>query len=291
MTIFNLGSINIDHFYRMEHLPAPGETVTAASYDTGLGGKGANQSVAAALAGARVHHIGALGAGSDWVLERLAGFGVDIRHVTISSAATGHAVIAVDRAGENAIIIHPGANREQDAQAIGAALDAAQEGDTLMLQNETSHQPEAARMARARGMRLVYSAAPFDVAAVQAVLPMAPLLVMNAIEAAQLQAATGSALDRLPVAGVVVTRGAEGAEWISEGNAPVRAPAFRVSPVDTTGAGDCFAGSLAAALDMGVTPAEAMRYASAAAALQVTRKGTADAMPARAEVEAFLREA
>ncbi|MDE3240976.1 MAG: ribokinase [Paracoccaceae bacterium] len=288
MAIWNLGSINLDHVYRVPHLPRPGETLTADAYAVGLGGKGANQSVAAARAGAEVHHIGAVGADGGWALGKLRGFSVDIAHVAEVAEATGHAIINVDPEGENAIVIHPGANRAIAEAALGTALARASAGDTLLLQNETNLQAEAAAAAKARGLRVIYSAAPFDIDAVRAVLPHVTLLAMNEGEAAALVAATGTTLEALPVAGIIVTRGAKGSEWVARGRAPVVAEAFRVVPVDTTGAGDCFIGSLAAALDAGADAAGAMRYAAAAAALQVTRNGAADAMPTRAEVEAFL---
>lgn len=288
MTIYNLGSINIDHVYRVPHLPGPGETLAASAYATGLGGKGANQSVAAALAGARVVHIGAVGAGADWALTAMRARGVDTSAVAQVGAATGHAIINVDNTGENAIVIHAGANQAQSRAAIAAALADAGPGDTLLLQNETSHQAAAAELARARGLRVIYSAAPFDVAAVRAVLAQVTVLVVNAVEAAQLEAALGVAVADLPVAAVVITRGALGADWIARGQAALSVPAFPADPVDTTGAGDCFTGSLAAALDAGERPEQAMRYAAAAAAIQVTRPGATDAMPTRAEVLALL---
>lgn len=290
MTIYNLGSINLDHFYTLPHLPVPGETLAAGGYTTGLGGKGANQSVAAAQAGAVVRHVGAVGEDGDWALRRLESFGVDATNIACVDTPTGHAIINVDTDGENAIVIFPGANRAQSEAAVARALETAIPGDTLLLQNETSMQVEAARLARAAGMRVIYSAAPFDIAAVEAVLPYTSLVVMNAVEARQWQDLRGGALAQMPAEGMVTTRGGEGAEWISAGAEPVRAPAFPVKPVDSTGAGDCFIGSLAAALDAGRTPADAMRFAAAAAAIQVTRPGTAEAMPTRAEVETFLEE-
>lgn len=285
MAIYNLGSINIDHVYRVPHLPAAGETLSALGYAQGLGGKGANQSVAAARAGACVFHIGAVGPGSDWVLAELAGYGVDLRHVTVGVEPTGHAIINVDPAAENSIVIYPGANRVLSGDMVGAALSGARAGDTLLVQNETSAQVEAAALAAARGMRVIYSAAPFDIAAVRAVLPQVSLLVMNEGEAAQLRAAEGA----LPPLDCLITKGAQGAEWISAGAEPLFMPAFKVTPVDTTGAGDTFIGTLAAALDLGLPREAAMRRAAAASALQVTRQGAAQAIPTAAEVDAFLQ--
>lgn len=283
--LLNLGSINIDHVYRVPHLPAPGETLEAGSHAMGLGGKGANQSVAAARAGARVLHVGAVGAEGIWARDALAAEGIDVTHVAVVDDPTGHAVIAVDPAGENTILIHPGANRRLDPAGIAKALEAAGARDMLLLQNETSAQAEAARLASARGLRVIYSAAPFAIGAVRAVLPFASLLVMNEGEAAALRTAMGA----LPDVEMIVTRGAQGAEWLRPASENLFVPAFPVEPVDTVGAGDCFTGALAAALDAGLPRPEAMRRAAAAAALQVTRPGAAQAMPTADEIDAFLR--
>lgn len=284
MAVYNLGSINIDHVYRVPHLPAPGETLSALDYAQGLGGKGANQSVAAARAGAMCHHIGAIGPNSDWVLAEMQAYGIDLRYVSVLPVATGHAIINVDPQAENNIVIFPGANRALTADMAAAALAGAGPADSLLLQNETSAQAEAAAIAAARGMRVVYSAAPFDIGAVRAVLPHVSLLVMNEIEAEQLRAAQGA----LPQIDCIITKGAQGAEWISAASEPLFMPAFKVMPVDTTGAGDTFIGTLAAALDLGLPREAAMRRASATSALQVTRLGAAQAIPTAAEVEAFL---
>jgi ribokinase len=284
MAVYTLGSINLDHVYRVPHLPQPGETLAATDYALGLGGKGANQSVAAARAGARVHHIGAVGPGAEWALEELQGYGVDTAHVLRGPVPTGHAIINVDPKAENAIVLYPGANQTITAAQVAAALGAAQAGDSLMMQNETSAQPEAARIASEKGMRVAYSAAPFSVEALRAVLPYATLLLMNEGEAAALTAALGA----LPDCDLVITKGAKGAEWLSPHAEPRFVPAFSVIPVDTTGAGDCFAGTLIAALDAGRTPEQALRRAAAAAALQVTRPGAAAAMPLAEEVDRLL---
>ncbi len=284
MAVWNLGSINIDHVYRVPHLPLPGETLAALDYSMGLGGKGANQSVAAARAGAHALHIGAVGPEGAWARDLLADYGVDVTHVGIGTVASGHAIINVDPQAENAIVTFGGANRSATGATVAAALANALPTDTLLLQNETSAQVEAAQIARAKGLRTIYSAAPFQVAAVTAILPHTTLLVMNAGEAAELRTAFG----QLPAIDVIITRGSHGAEWLSPNTDPLFVPAFRVTPVDTTGAGDCFIGTLAAALDAGLTRLFAMRRASAAAAVQVTRPGAAQAMPTAAEVDAFL---
>jgi ribokinase len=134
------------------------------------------------------------------------------------------------------------------------------------------------------GLRALYTPAPFDLAPLQAVIPFATLLLMNEGEAAEMVDALGT----LPECDVIITKGADGAEWHSPNTTPLSLPSFPVSPVDTTGAGDCFAGTIAAALNADLPREQALRRASAAAALQVTRQGTAAAMPTSAEVDSFL---
>lgn len=289
MTIYNLGSINIDHVYRLAALPRAGETISSLDHALGLGGKGANQSVAAARAGAQVRHLGAMGTGDDWVLDMLGAAGIDTGAVArLDGVATGHAIILVDAEGENSIILHGGANRALPAGLVTGGLAAIGPGDILMMQNETTLQAETAAHARAAGARVIYSAAPFEIEALRAVLPHVSILAVNEVEARDTFAAFGEAL---PIAGLLITRGAKGAEYRDLETGRVwEQPAFRVQAVDTTGAGDCFAGWFAAGLSRGEDIATTLRNASAAAALQVTRKGAGNAMPTRAEVAAFLAQ-
>lgn len=290
MAVWCFGSINVDHFYDLSHLPAPGETLAARSYRVELGGKGANQSVAAARAGAVVRHVGAVGADGDAALSQMVAAGVECGAVQRLDGATGHAVILVEQGGENSIILHPGANRDMALDAALAAFEGVGLDDILLIQNETAHQAAVAEAAMGLGMDVIYSAAPFDLEAVQAVLPFVNTLVLNEVEAAQLHAAMGVPFEDLPVTAVVITRGAKGASWQARGMDTIHVPALPTEVVDTTGAGDCFTGALAAALDEGQLPEDAMRFAAAAAALQVARHGTSAAMPSRAEIDALLGE-
>ena len=285
MAILNLGSINADMVYAMPHLPAAGETLAAASLTRFLGGKGANMSVAAVRAGSQVRHIGAVGPDGAWAVERLQSYGVNTDHVAQSETATGHAIIAVEPGGENQIILFAGANRALEEAPLRAAVAAASPGDILVMQNETSLQAKAAAAARGAGLRVCYAAAPFDADAVQAVLPHLDLLFLNEVEARQLEEATGRTPAELGVRDVVITLGAKGARHIdgTSGNT-LDIPAHPVTAVDTTGAGDTFTGYVLAGLDQGLKMPEAMALASRAAALMVTRHGTADVIPTREEV-------
>ncbi|MTH76639.1 ribokinase [Paracoccus aestuariivivens] len=287
MTIYNLGSINIDHVYRLANLPRSGETIHSRDLSHGLGGKGANQSVAAARAGAHVVHLGAMGSGDDWVLRRLVDAGVDTNCIArLEGHVTGHAIILVDMAGENSIIVHSGANRALPDDTVTRDLTGIGPGDILLTQNETSLQVEAATRAKSAGATVIYSAAPFEIEALRAVLPHISILAVNEGEAFEAFAAFG---ENLPIEGMLVTRGAAGAEYRDFTTGEIhRQAAYPVKAQDTTGAGDCFTGWFAAGLARGENIPTALRHAAAAAAIQVTRHGAGDAMPDRTDVVQFL---
>jgi ribokinase len=286
MAVFNLGSINADLFYQVPHLLAPGETLASTDHSRGLGGKGANMSVAIARAAARAVHIGAVGPDGRWAVDRLLEYGVDTRNIFELDVPTGHAVIMVDDHGENAILLYPGANRALTETHIASALEAATDADTFLFQNETSAQVEGATLASSKGMRVVYAAAPFDAGSVEAVLPMLDILVMNEVEAQQLTDALGVVLTDLPVRDIVVTLGGDGCRWVNtDDGTDQTVPAIPVTPVDTTGAGDTFTGFLVAALDRGLPMEQAISLGQQAGAIMVTRHGTADVIPDLKDIE------
>ena len=286
MAIWNLGSINADFVYSVPHIPTPGETLSSTKRGVFLGGKGTNMSVAAARAAARVHHIGAVGEDGRWAIERLLEYGVDTRNIAVLDTETAHAIIMVDPHGENAIVLHPGANAEIPQATLQAAMAEASTGDWLVIQNETNLQRTAASMGKKLGLQVAYAAAPFDAERVQAVLPYLDFLILNAVEADQLQQATGQAPSDLPVRDVIVTLGADGADWYGP-NGKEHFAAIKVDPVDTTGAGDTFTGYVLAGLDRNMPMAQAIGLATKAGALMVTRHGTADVIPDLSEVQAF----
>ncbi|WP_299600753.1 ribokinase [uncultured Tateyamaria sp.] len=286
MAVWNLGSINIDNVYRVPHLPAPGETLGASDFSQGLGGKGANMSVAIARAAARVAHIGAVGVDGKWTVERLMEYGVDTRWIEVlKDTATGHANIAVADDGENQIVLFSGSNKAIADEMIGGALAEASPGDTFLTQNETNGQRVAAEMAKRLGLKVVYAAAPFDSIAVQQVLDFVDLLVLNEVEAEQLEENLDKPLAALGVDDIVVTLGAKGCRWLNAAGQETHVPAVSVTPVDTTGAGDTFTGYLVAGLDRGMPMRQALGLATQAGALMVTRLGTADVIPDLKEIE------
>jgi len=289
MTIWNLGSINADFVYSVPHIPAPGETLASTKREKFLGGKGANMSVAAARAGAHVRHIGAIGPDGRWAKDRLLEYGVDTRSISEVGTETAQAIIAVDSVGENAIILHPGANMEIAKTTVQSALSEASTSDWFICQNETNGQVEAAKFASEMGLKVAYAAAPFDAEATTEILPHLDFLILNEVEMTQLHVAMGKSPKELRIDTIIVTKGAAGADLFDQRNdwAGQNFEAIKVDPVDTTGAGDTFTGYVIAALDRGLPMAQAITLAMKAGALMVTRHGTADVIPDLAEVQEF----
>jgi ribokinase len=288
MTIWNLGSINADYVYSVPHIPVRGETLAATDRKVFLGGKGANMSVAAARAAAQVKHIGAIGHDGAWAKQRLLEYGVDTSHITKLETETAHAIIAVDADSENMIILHPGANVKVPQAILQSALSQAETGDWFITQNETNLQRTGTQLAKKMGLKVGYAAAPFDAERVKAGLEYIDFLILNEVEAAQLKDATGQNANELGVADVIVTVGADGADWYSRAGKQ-HFDAIKVDSVDTTGAGDTFTGYVLAGLDRGLPMEQAINLALKAGALMVMRHGTADVIPDLSEVQAFQR--
>ena len=286
------GSINLDLIFPVPHIPAPGETVLGPSTRIEPGGKGANQAVGAARDGAAVVMAGAVGrdALADGALALLREAGVDLSRVAQVDASTGCAAIAVDPRGNNAIAVGSGANLLASAASVEDAL--LTPATIVMLQMETPAAENAALIhrARARGARVILNlapAAPLPEDALRAV----DILTVNETEGAWLAAQLGcaptaAALHAKLGITVVRTLGADGLEAAAQDG--VRTLAARViTPVDTTAAGDCFVGVLAAALDRGATLDAALGRATRAAALCCTRPGSQGSIPRAAETDAI----
>ena len=287
------GSINLDLIFPLPHLPIAGQTVLGPRMTIEPGGKGANQAVAAARDGARVVFAGAVGrdALAEDALALLRRSGVDISRVVKADTATGCAAICVDPTGKNLIAVASGANQSaRQAQIEDALLSPAA---TVLLQRETDPDETAAliRRARTHGARIILNLAPPGAIAADALRAL-DLLVVNEDEAAWLGAHIGRADDAASLhialgVGVVVTLGGAGVQAVTD-QGSFKLAGQKITAVDTTGAGDCFTGVLAAALDRGLALADALRRANAAAALCCTRAGTQGSMPVAAETDAAL---
>lgn len=295
MRLINIGSLNIDHCYQVDHFAAAGETQSSLGYQRNVGGKGLNQSVAAAHAGMTVLHAGKVGTDGAVLTGFLREAGVDVSQVAVTEAcATGHAIIQIDPSGQNCIILYPGANMTLTEDDLDRWLAGCGAEDVLLLQNEVSCVPQAMKKARARGMRVVLNPSPITPELLGWDLGLASLLIFNEVEG---EALTGqrepeailAALEaRYPHAELVLTLGEQGSVYACGGRRSV-CPAVKVENVaDTTAAGDTFTGYFLDGWAAGLEPEACLRRASMASAIAVGRMGAAPSIPMAAEVDAAL---
>lgn len=294
-----LGSCVVDLVFHMARMPAPGETLFAERSGLFPGGKGLNQAIAARrLGAAAVALIARVGRDplGDYLRARLDDEGIDSSHVVTDGVVpTGVAVPVVFADGVNSILSSPGASLAVTVHDVLAAREMIASADALLLQFEAPMEANltAATLARESGTRVVLNPAPVRDHPPQ-LLDLAHVLVVNEVEAAMLaggddaEAQAKQLLGRRELA--VVTLGADGAVLATAAGV-TRFPAFPVAAVDSVGAGDAFCGAFAVALAEGMAPADAVRFASAAGALSVTRAGAASSLPSRPEVEALLARA
>jgi ribokinase len=299
--ILVVGSANVDFTVAAARLPRPGETITDGSLLVNHGGKGANQAVAARRLGAEVRFVGCVGddASGREIRAALAQEGIDVAGISVTAAAaTGTALIVVDREGRNQIAVAPGANRALTVEMVRRREVDVVWADVVMCQLETPLETAAwvLREARTRGKTTLLNPAPMRDDAV-ALVPLADYVTPNEIEAegltglavgdAEGAVAAGHALRKLGAGTVVVTLGPAGALACTP-QGDLRVPAFAVTVVDTTGAGDAFNAGLAVGLAERLALRDALRLASATAALACTRRGAQASLPARAEVDRLL---
>jgi ribokinase len=291
--IFNYGSINIDHIYQVPHLVAAGETLSSTGYSQILGGKGANQSIALAKAGAQVLHVGRCNKGDAWAVEQLKEAGVNCQLVELVDQPSGHAIIQVDSQAENSIVLFGGANQSYTEHDIHEALCSGEAGDWLVLQNECNDIQAALEFAVNNGLKVVLNPSPMlkDVSTFP--LEKVSLLVVNEIELAQLfgvQAFDEAIIvdkvrKQYPNMDVVITLGAKGAMWVNTSES-IKVDAFKVNVVDTTAAGDTFLGYLLAAIDRGESKHAALTAGCKASSLAVQVLGASTSIPTVAQVAA-----
>lgn len=293
MAVINFGSINIDHVYSVDHFVRPGETLASSNYQQLLGGKGANQSIALAQAGADVKHVGSIHESDASFKQTLIKNGVDCRYVRCHDVPSGHAIIQVTPSGENAIVLFGGANQTITPDTVKKALLDTGSSDWVLTQNETSCIDEVLRQAREKGLKVAFNPAPMSDNVHELPLDCVDLLIVNETEAA---AITGqSSLDEIVScfqekwqhAEVLITLGKEGVMMIRKDEVE-KVPAFKVEAVDTTAAGDTFIGYFLSAYSNHTDARQALKRGCAASALAVTRQGAAQSIPSQQEVDRFL---
>ncbi len=289
MKIVNYGSINLDHVYQVDHIVQPGETLLAAEQNLFCGGKGLNQSIALAKAGAEIFHAGVVGEDGDILLDALRDAGVDISNVRRAPGASAHTVIQVDRNGQNCIIVFSGENMRPSEADIDRVLADFAPGDAVLMQNELFNTPLMMRKAAEKGLAIIFNPSPVSREMLSYPLETVSWFLLNEIEGEALTGETdpGRILDVLakkyPNGSVVLTLGANGA-WAMDRGQRFFQPAFEVQAVDTTAAGDTFTGFFLAGISGGMPIPDALRRAAFASSIAVSRKGAADSIPTAEEV-------
>lgn len=282
--ILNFGSLNVDYVYHVDHFVAPGETIASTARDVNCGGKGLNQSVALAASGAEVLHAGRIGADGRMLTDFLASAGVDTSLVSISGGPSGHAIIEVDKTGQNSIILFPGANHEIVRDNIAAALSGFGAGDYVVLQNEINGIADIMKLAAENGMKIVFNPSPVTPEIFTYPLELVSLFVVNEIEAAAL-AGTGfypampdKLTEKYPGADFLITFGKGGSLFLTGGNY-ITYGIHEAPAVDTTAAGDTILGFFVGLTAGGTDVKKALEIATKAAAVTVSKKGAAPSIP------------
>ncbi|KLQ12020.1 ribokinase [Enterobacter hormaechei] len=298
-----LGSINADHILNLETFPTPGETVTGNQYQVAFGGKGANQAVAAGRSGANIAFIACTGDDDtgERVRKQLASDNIDIAPVSVvAGESTGVALIFVNAEGENVIGIHAGANAALTTERVEAQRGIIAGAEALLMQLESPVESvlAAAKIAHENHTSVVLNPAPARVLSDE-LLALVDIITPNETEAEKLTgiriendddaARAALALHDKGIGTVIITLGSRGV-WASVNGEGRRVPGFKVKAIDTIAAGDTFNGALVTALLEGKAMDEAIRFAHAAAAIAVTRKGAQPSVPWRKEIDEFLSQ-
>lgn len=290
----NFGSLNRDMVYSVEHTVRPGETTASSKLEFFCGGKGLNQSIALARAGARVFHAGCVGSDGDRLIAKLSENDIDTSLVKKCDLPSGHAIIQVDKDGQNSILLFGGANKQINDEHIEKVLSGFKAGDRLFLQNEINGVDKIIAASSEKGMEIVFNPSPFGDEILSFPLEKITWFVVNETEAEEL---TGECSpdkilavfsEKLPSAKILLTLGSDGAVCKADGKI-YRHGIFKVPVVDTTAAGDTFLGFFFALVDS-LDIADALKYASAASAVAVSRNGASSSIPKLSEVEAFLKK-
>jgi len=285
MKILNFGSCNIDYVYSVQHAVREGETISSHHREVFAGGKGLNQSVAAARAGGKVYHAGVIGNDGNFLKEMLTESGADVSFLRKEDCAGGHAVIQVNASGNNCIIVYPGTNAMASKAQVDEVLSHFEAGDLVMLQNEISQVPYIIDKAYRKGLRVVFNPSPFEKELKNIDLKKIAYLLLNETEAMELtgsddpRAILDHCREHCPDTAVLLTLGSKGSVYSDAAECFVT-PARKVRAVDTTAAGDTFTGYFTAMIAEGKSAKEAVELATVAAALSVMRQGAAPSIPA-----------
>ncbi len=298
MKVLCFGSLNIDYTYKVDHFVKKGETLSSESLKVFSGGKGLNQSIALAKAGADIWHAGAIGSDGIFLVKELEKAGVNTEYITVlENVRTGNAIIQNDKEGDNCIILYGGANQAITKEQVNSVLEHFHSGDFLVLQNEINELPYIMGQAHKKEMKIVLNPSPMNDRIFELPLAYVNYFVLNEIEAGQLlnmeikegfdgKELSKKLLERFPEAAIVLTLGSDGSVYLDKQNRVCQS-AFRVKTVDTTAAGDTFTGFFIGGILKKFSVGDAMEMASKAAAIAVSRAGAAPSIPLWKEAESF----
>ena len=295
MRILNFGSLNIDHVYRVDNFVQPGETKHSKAYMINSGGKGLNQSIAAAKAGSQVFHAGIAGRDGVFLVEKLQASGVNTSLMQASAEVSGHAIIQVADSGQNCILLYGGTNQMLTEDYIDQTLAAFGSEGLVLLQNETNQVGEIIEKAARKGLKVALNAAPYSNQVNTYPIHLLDWLIVNEVEGAGIVGGEADEgllqrlAERYPQAGILLTLGSRGAQCSQNGHF-ASIGSCSVKAVDTTAAGDTFSGYFLYGILEGLSLSETLRLATTASALCVQRPGAADSIPTQAEVHQTIFE-
>ncbi|MBQ2705144.1 MAG: ribokinase [Clostridia bacterium] len=288
--IYNLGSLNIDYVYQVDHFVSAGETLSSNKLEVFPGGKGLNQSIALAKAGAKVVHGAVVGNEGEFLLENMSAVGVDISKISRLDGSCGHAIIQVDKKGQNCILLFSGTNGLVDKAYIEDFLSDAKEGDVLLLQNEVSNIDVAFEIAHEKKMQIAFNPSPYHKDINKLPLSYVKWWFCNEIEGEALfggkeaKQITDNFIKQYPYSAIILTLGEKGCVY-RDSTQIVSHPIYKVKAVDTTAAGDTFTGYFMSAITQGNDVKSALNIASKASAIAVSRKGASSSIPFKDEVQ------
>lgn len=289
MKILNFGSLNIDYTYSLDHIVQPGETIKSTNLEVFPGGKGLNQSIALAKAGGEVYHAGQIGSDGEFLKQICMENRVHTEFIKVAKESSGKAIIQVSKEGQNSIILYTGANRSIELVYIDQVLENFGEGDVLLLQNEINHVDKIIDKAYEKGMFIALNPSPFDGNIDVCDLAKVDLLFVNEIEGEQISGVCEPEEILKEVVkkyncGVVLTLGEKGSRYMNQTGKVYEQAVYETTAVDTTAAGDTFTGYFLVEYENSKSVERALKVASKASAIAVSRKGASVSIPTREEV-------
>lgn len=295
MKVLNIGSMNLDHVYNVDHIIQPGETQATNGMNIFIGGKGMNQSMALARAGVEVYHGGMIGGDGHVFLDACEEYGVHSDYIKTVNGKTGHTIIQVDKEAQNSILLFGGANMMLTEKYVEDVLSHFDSDDILLLQNEVNMLPYIIDKAYEKGMQIALNPSPFNDKLKECDLTKVSIFLLNEIEGGQVTGLTdpdeilNKMQEMYPDAKIVLTLGKDGAIYAEHGNT-YHQPIFKVQAVDTTAAGDTFTGYFLAGLVDGMEIPDILKMSAKASSIAVTRPGAVRSIPCKSEVLEALEE-